>query len=174
MLQKAKEETQLVKKAAEVEKRAAFQLGVGETQVRLAEELLEVRRDYCSVTWDKALSVASVLTNSVWRLPENVFYLPEIRKVPADAPEASEQPVAIPDAIPITEATEGPSQVTDQGEEAKGEKGRGKGKGKKPFFKSKDPFKENVAEAKGHGVDPQAKDVPPFQPKQKEDPSAEV
>ena len=73
-MQKAKEETQLVKKAAEVEKRAAFQLGVGETQVRLAEELLEVRRDYCSVTWDKALSVASVLTNSVWRLPENVFY----------------------------------------------------------------------------------------------------
>ena len=173
-LQKAKEETQLAKEAIEAKKRAAYQLGVEETQVRLAGELSEVCRDYCSVTWDKALNVAGVPADSAWRLPENVFYLPEIWKVPADAPEASEQPVAIPDAIPITEATEGPSQVTDQGEEAKGEKGRGKGKGKKPSFKSKDPSKEKVAEAKGHGVDPQAKDVPPFQPKQKEDPSAEV
>ena len=174
MLQKAKEETQLVKKAAEVEKRAAFQLGVGETQVRLAEELLEVRRDYCSVTWDKALSVASVLTNSVWRLPENVFYPSKIQEVPADALESSEQPAAIPDAIPLVETTKGSSQATDQGQGAEGEKGKGKDKGKKHFAKSKDPAKEKVAEAEDHGVDPQAKDVPPSQPDQNEDPLAKA
>ena len=62
-LQKA-EETQLAKEAVEAEKRAAYQLGVKETQVRLAKELSEVCRDYCSVTWDKALSVASVPADS--------------------------------------------------------------------------------------------------------------
>ena len=46
-LQKVKEEAQLAREAAEVEKKAAYQLGVEETQVRLANELLEVCRDYC-------------------------------------------------------------------------------------------------------------------------------
>ena len=46
-LQKVKEEAQLAKEAAEAEKKALYQLGVEETQVRLAEELLEVCRDYC-------------------------------------------------------------------------------------------------------------------------------
>ena len=128
----------------------------------------------CSVTWDKALKVAGVPTDSAWRLPENVFYPPEIREVPANAPETSKQPTAIPDAIPITEITKGSSQVTYQGEEAEGEKGKGKGKGKKPSSKSKDPSKDKVTEAKGHGVNPKAKDVPPFQLEQKEDPPAEA
>ena len=107
-------------------------------------------------------------------MPENVFYPLEIREVPADAPEASEQPTAVPDAIPITEITKCSSQVTVQSEDAEGEKGKGKGKGKKPSSKSKDPSKETVTEAEGHGVDPKAKDVPPPQPEQKEDPPAEV
>ena len=57
-LQKAKEEAQLVREAAEAEKKAAYQFGVEETQVRLAEELSKVCRDYCNVTRDKALTVA--------------------------------------------------------------------------------------------------------------------
>ena len=59
-LQKAKEETQLAKEVAKAEKRAAFQLGVEKTQVRLAKELLEVCRDYCSIIWGKALNVVGV------------------------------------------------------------------------------------------------------------------
>ena len=51
-LYKAKEETQLDREAAEVEKKASYQLGVEETKVRLAEELSEVCRDYCGMTWD--------------------------------------------------------------------------------------------------------------------------
>ena len=51
-LYKAKEETQLDREAAEVEKKASYQLGVEETKVRLTEELSEVCRDYCGVTWD--------------------------------------------------------------------------------------------------------------------------
>nr|XP_023899074.1 uncharacterized protein LOC112010928 [Quercus suber] len=59
-LQKAKEAAQLVKKAAEAEKQASYLLGKEETQVRLNEELAEVCRDYCTATWDKALSVVIV------------------------------------------------------------------------------------------------------------------
>ena len=169
-LQKAKEETQLAKEAAEVEKRATCQLGVEETQVRLAEELSKVCKDYCSVTWDKALNVVGVPANSVWRLPESIFYPPEIWEVPADAPKSSKQPTAIPNAIPLVETTKGSSQAIDQGQGAKGEKG----KGKNLCAKSKDATKEKVAEAEDHGVDPQAKDVPPSQPGQNEDPPAEA
>jgi len=163
-LQKAKEEVQLAKEAAaEVEKRAAYQLGVEETKARLTEELSKVCRDYCSISWAQALNATGVPVDSAIRLPENIFYPPEIREVPADAPEASEQPTVIPNAIPIAKITRGSGQVTVQSEDAEGEKGKGKGKGKKPFSKSKDPSKEIVTEAEGHGVGPKAKDVPPSQ-----------
>ena len=62
--------------AAEAEKKASYQLGVDETKIRLAEELLEVCRDYYDVTWDKALTVAGVLTDSVLRLPGSIYYHP--------------------------------------------------------------------------------------------------
>ena len=176
-LQKAKEEAQLAKEATKAEKRAAYQLNVEETQVRLTKELLEVCRDYCSVTWDRALSIAGVLADSVWRLPGSVFYPPEIREVPTpisspptDALESSKQPMAIPDAIPLIETTNEPSQAGDQGQGAE----REKGKGKKLFAKSKDAAKEKAAEAENQGVDPQAKDVPSSQPGQNEDPPAEA
>ena len=89
-LQKAKEETQLAKEAIEAEKRAAFQLGMEKTQVRLAKELSEVCMDYRSVTWGKALNVAGVSVDSVWRLLESVYYPPKIREVPTDVPESFE------------------------------------------------------------------------------------
>ena len=169
-LQKAKEETQLAKVAAEAKKRAAFQLGVEKTQVRLAEELSKVCRGYWSITWGKTLNVVGVPANSVWRLPKSIYYPLEIREVLIDVPESSEQPTAILDAIPLAETTKGSSQATDQGQGAE----REKGKGKKLSTKSKDAKKEKAAEAEDHGVDPQAKDVPPPQPGQNEDPPAEA
>ena len=66
-LQKAKDVAQLAKEAAEAEKQASYLLDMEEMQVRLAEELSEVCRDYYNVTWDRALSVAGVPTDSVWR-----------------------------------------------------------------------------------------------------------
>ena len=64
-LQKAKKEAQLAREAVEAEKRASYQLGVEQTQAKLTEELSEVCRDYCSMTWDRALSVAGVPTDYV-------------------------------------------------------------------------------------------------------------
>ena len=161
------------------EKRGAYQLGVEETQVRLTEELLEVCKDYYSVTWDRALSVAGVPVDSVWRLPESVYYHPEICEVPAPtssplahAPESFEQPLAILGAIPLAEITKGFRQADDQGQWAEGEKGKGKGKGKKLSAKLKDAAKEKDAKAETQGADPQAKDVPSSQPSQNEDPPA--
>ncbi|XP_050241142.1 uncharacterized protein LOC126690045 [Quercus robur] len=70
--QVAKEEAQLVKEAAEAEKRAAYQLGVEETKARLSEELPEVCRDYCSISWAQALNAAGIPADSALRLSENV------------------------------------------------------------------------------------------------------
>ena len=64
-LQKAKEEAQLAREAAEAKKKASYQLSMKETQVRLTEELLEVCRDYCNMTWDRALTIVGVLADSV-------------------------------------------------------------------------------------------------------------
>ena len=73
-----------------------------ETEIRLAEELFEVCRDYCNTTWDKALSAAGVPVDSVLRQSGSIYYHPHIREVPnaippstAIAPDTSEQPLAI-------------------------------------------------------------------------------
>ena len=180
-LQKAKEEAQLAKEAVEAEKKASYQLGVEETQVRLAEELSEVCRDYCNMTWDRALTIAGVPINSVWRLPKNAYYHPEIREVPAatssppaPTPASSKQPLAIPNALPLPEISKGSSQAGDQGQGVEEKKGKGKGKGKKPSAKAKDATKAKEAEAETQEVDPKAKDAPTSQPSQKEDPPAKA
>ena len=140
-----------------------------ETQVRLTEELSKICRDYCSVTWDRTLSIASVPADSVWRLPGSVYYPLEIREVAAFAPfssppahalESSEQSLAIPYANPLAEIMKGSSQAGDQGQGAEGEKGKGKGKGRKLSAKSKDTAKEKEVEVETQGANPQAKDVP--------------
>ena len=71
-----------------------------ETQVRLTEELSVVCREYCGISWGKALDTVGVPTDSDLRRPENIYYDPEIRKLPSpdsshpeQAPQASEQPL---------------------------------------------------------------------------------
>ena len=97
----AKEEVQLIREAAEAEKKASYQLGAEETKAKLTEELPEVCRDYCSISWAHALDAAGVPADSVLRLPEKVFFPPEIREIPEGAAEASEQALVIPDAISL-------------------------------------------------------------------------
>ena len=63
-LRKAREAVQLVKEAAEAEKQAAYTLGVEETQARLTEELFAVCREYCGISWGKALDAAGVPVGS--------------------------------------------------------------------------------------------------------------
>ena len=151
-----------------------------ETQVRLAEEVSEVCQDYCDVTLDKVLIVVEAPVDFVWRLPENVYYHPQISEIPtpsspfAPAPESFEKPLAIPNALPLPEISKGSRQIGDQGQAVEGEKGKGKDKGKKPSAKAKDAAKAKEVEAEIQEVDPKAKDAPISQPSQKEDPSAKA
>ena len=96
------------------------------------------------------------------RLPKKVFFPPEIREIPTDTTEASEQATVVLDAIPLAEIVGGSGQVAIQGEDVEEEKGKGRGKGKKTSSKAKDLAKEAVIE--DHGADLQIKDVSPPQP----------
>ena len=109
-VRRAKEEAQLIREAAETEKKTAYQLGVGETEARLSEEILEVCRDYCSISWAHALDAAGIPVDSVLRLPGNVFFPSEIRENLDGAPEASEQAMAIPDATPLLDKAKDPAK----------------------------------------------------------------
>ena len=62
-LRKAREAAQLHKEAAEAEKQAAYTLGMEEAQARLTEEFSAVARDYCDISWGKALDAAGILVD---------------------------------------------------------------------------------------------------------------
>ena len=73
-MRRVKEEAQLIREVVEAEKKASHQLGIQETEARLSEEIPEVCRDYCSISWARALDAAGIPADSALRLPENVFY----------------------------------------------------------------------------------------------------
>ena len=54
----------MAEEAAEASKQASYLIGVEETEIRLAEELAEVCKDYCKVTWVEALNLAGVPADS--------------------------------------------------------------------------------------------------------------
>ena len=80
--------------------------------------------------------------------------------------------MAAPDAFLLPKISKESSQASDQGQGAKGEKG--KDKGKKPLTKAKDATKMKEAEAGSQEIDPKAKDAPCFQLSQKEEPPAKA
>ena len=108
-LRQVKEEAQLIREATEAEKNAARQLGAEETEARLSEEIPEVCRDYCSISWAHALDAAGVPADSALRLPENIFYPQEIRENLDDAQVASEQDLAVPDAVLVPDMAKDPA-----------------------------------------------------------------
>ena len=63
-LHKAREVAQLLKEAAEAEKQTVYALGVHETQSRLIEEFSTLAKDYCDITWGKALDAAGIPADS--------------------------------------------------------------------------------------------------------------
>ena len=80
-LLKAREAAQLLKEATEAEKQAAYILGVQETQGRLTEEFSAVARNYCDISWGKALDVTGVPADSSLRRLEIIYYDPDIREL---------------------------------------------------------------------------------------------
>ena len=66
-LRKVREAAQLLKEAAKTKKQAAYTLGMEETQARLIEEFSAVVRDYCDISWSKALDAARIPADSSLR-----------------------------------------------------------------------------------------------------------
>ena len=150
-LQKVKEAAQLIREAAEAEKRAAYTLRVEETQARLTKELSAVCREYCDISWDKALDAVGVPVDSDLRWPENVYYDSEIHELPGpdssyleQAPPASAQLLVDQAPSASSEALKESDKNSGQGKKAKDLKGMGKGQDKKKT--SSDP-KEKALDA---------------------------
>ena len=111
-LRKAKEAAQLFKEAAEAEKQAAYTLGVEETQARFTEEFSTVARDYCNISWGKALDVVGVPADSGLRRPESIYYDPEIHE-PSD-PNSSlpEQAAQVSEVLKVDQVPPAPLEVS--------------------------------------------------------------
>ena len=122
-LRKAKEAAQLLKEAVEAEKQASYALGVQETQSRLTEEFSSVTRDYCDITWEKALDAAGVPADSSLRRPESIYYDPDIQALPGSDSPPPEQPALVSEVPATNQALPAPVEVpTDSHQDA----GRGK------------------------------------------------
>ena len=137
-LRKTREAAQLLKEAVEAEKQAAYTLGMEETQTRLTEEFSVVCRDYCDISWGKALDVAGVPSDSGLRRPKSIYYNPEIRELsdpnsshPEQATQVSELPKV--DQVPPAplEVPKDSPQDDGKGKEVETLKGKDKGQDKK-------------------------------------------
>ena len=161
-LKKAREAVQLVKEVVEAEKQVAYTLGVEKTQARLTEELTAVYKDYCSISWGKALDAAKVPVGSDLRRPESIYYDPEIRKLPSldsSHPEQATQVSAQPktDQVPPAPSEVPKSSNQDGGQGKKTETLKGKDKDQEKKKNSSDPREKApdiVAPQLGQTVDP--------------------
>ena len=137
-LRKAREAAQIFKEAAEAEKHAAYTLGMEETLARLIEEFSVVARDYCDISWGKALDAVGVPADSGLRRPESIYYDLEIRELlnpNSSLPEQAAQVFELPkvDQVPPAplEIPVDSHQDTSKGKEAETFKGKDNGKDKK-------------------------------------------
>ena len=88
-LEKAKAKAQTTKDTAQDVELAAYKRGMLEMEQRLVEEVAEVCRDYCTVTWNEALNSAGVPANSELRRVEKVYFPEHIREIPTDPPSTA-------------------------------------------------------------------------------------
>ena len=108
------------------------------TQARLTEELFAVCKEYCSISWGKALDVAGVPEGSDLRRPESIYYDPKIRELPGPSSFHPEQTTQAPEQSMADQAPFAPlevpkdsNQAGGQGKKAKDAKGMNKGQEKK-------------------------------------------
>ena len=75
-----------------------------ETQSRLTEEFSSVARDYCDITWEKALDAAGVPADSSLRRLESVYYDPDIQALPGSDSPPPEQLASASEALATNQA----------------------------------------------------------------------
>ena len=81
-LAKVKGEARLAREAAEKAVAASYDHGVKDTEVRLAEEVAAVCREYITLSWGVALDRAAIPADSDLRKAENIFFPEDIREIP--------------------------------------------------------------------------------------------
>ena len=94
-------------------------------------------RDYCDITWGKALDVAGVPADSVLRQPKSIYYDSDIRKLPGSESPPPEHLAKVSE-VPITsQVPPAPREVptdsrpkTGQGKEVEAPQGKDKSKDK--------------------------------------------
>ena len=136
-LREARETAQLFKEAAEAEKQAAYALGVQETQSRLTEEFSAVARDYCDITWGKALNATGIPADSSLRRPKSTYYDSDIRELSGPGSPPPEQPAQVSEVLIADQVPPAPVEVlTDsrqdagQGKEVEAPQGKDKNQDK--------------------------------------------
>ena len=88
-LEKAKAEAQAVKDTAQATEIAAYEQEMLETEQTLAEEVAELCRDYCTMTWNEALNNAGVSADSELRRAKIVYFPEPIREILTDPSSAA-------------------------------------------------------------------------------------
>ena len=145
-LWKAREAAQLLKKAAEAEKQVAYMLGMEEIHARLTEEFSAIVKDYCDISWGKALDVAGVLANSGLRRPKSIYYDPEIRELSDPSSSLLEQAAQVSEVPKVDQVPPAPLEASmdshqdiGKGKEAETLQGKDKKKdSSKPAEKASD------------------------------------
>ena len=143
-LRKVREAAQLLKEAAEAEKQAAYTLGMEENQARLTEEVFAVCRDYCDISWGKALDVVGVPVDSGLRRPESIYYDPEIHELSDPNSSLLEQAAQVSKLPKVDQVPHAPLEVSkdshqDAGKGKKVETLKGKDKGQDKKKNSSNP-----------------------------------
>ena len=109
-----------------------------ETQARLTKEFFVVCRDYCDISWGKALDVAGVPVDSGLRRPKSIYYDPEICELSNPNSSHSEQATQVSelpkeDQVPPAplEVPKDSHQDAGKGKEIEALKSKDKGQDKK-------------------------------------------
>ena len=94
-------------------------------------------RDYCDITWGKALDVAGVPVDSVLRQLESIYYDSDIRELPGSESPPPEHPAKVSEVAITSQVPPAPREVptdsrpeADQGKEVEAPQGKDKSKDK--------------------------------------------
>ena len=162
-LYKAREAVQLLEEAVEAVKQAMYTLGVQETQGKLIKEFSAVARDYCDISWGKALDVAGVPADSSLRQPESIYYDPDIRELSGPNSSIPEQTASVSELLKVDQVHPAPPEVSisshqeiGKGKEAETLQGKGKGKDKKDSSKPIENASNTVISQPKQDTDPGA------------------
>ena len=114
-LAKVKGEARLAREAAEKAVAASYDRGVKDTEVRLAEEVATVCREYITLSWGIALDRAAFPVDSDLRKTENIFFPEDVREIPDEvAPEEPLPTKALASDSAMPEAEDAQPAVKDK------------------------------------------------------------